>query len=190
MTEDNVIFCIIGPSGSGKSTRVKNFMNNHADICNLLVSDTTRPKREDEINGKDYNFFSREDFKLRNHVENVCYNGNNYGLSKEEMDDKCSKKLITFFICDVEGYNVLNALRNYKNIVGIYLQYPSSQCIRNMVNRGDNPSKIKDRVFYDCSIDAYTLDKKAYFNEVLTYQPSWKKADKDFEEAVLKYVNI
>lgn len=190
MNEDNIIFCIVGPSGCGKSTRVKNFMNNHQDICNLLVSDTTRQKRNGEIDGKDYHFLSKEEFKKRNHVESVFYNGHCYGLSEEEVNKKCGEKPITFFICDVEGYNILNALRGYNNIVGIYLQYPSSQCIRNMTNRGDDPNKIKDRVFYDCSIDAYTLDKKAYFNEILSYQPSWKKADSDFEEAVLKYVNI
>ena len=56
---------ISGPSGAGKSTVVRVLM----DLCRLplvlSVSATTRPPRENETDGKDYHFLTKQDFKRR-----------------------------------------------------------------------------------------------------------------------------
>lgn len=52
------IICIVGPSGSGKTT-LANIASKELNIP-TLVSYTTRPKREGEINGVDHFFVSKE----------------------------------------------------------------------------------------------------------------------------------
>ena len=57
---------LIGPSASGKTEVVKYLVNNYG--YTKLVTNTTREKGIGEIDGKDYNFITREDFlsKLKN----------------------------------------------------------------------------------------------------------------------------
>lgn len=52
------IIALIGESGSGKDTLMKEFLMLHKD-CNEIISCTTRPRREGEIDGKNYNFLSK-----------------------------------------------------------------------------------------------------------------------------------
>jgi len=55
------LFAISAPSGCGKTTILKKIFEIFPDIY-FSVSATTRPKRENEIDGKDYFFLSREEF--------------------------------------------------------------------------------------------------------------------------------
>lgn len=53
------IIILCGQSGSGKSTIAKKLIKNH---FKPIVTNTTRPPREGEVNGVDYNFISDYDF--------------------------------------------------------------------------------------------------------------------------------
>jgi len=55
------ILTLFGESGSGKDTLAKILVNSSNDI-NEIISCTTRPKRDYEIDGKDYHFISNEEF--------------------------------------------------------------------------------------------------------------------------------
>jgi guanylate kinase len=75
-----------GPSGSGKSTIAKEIIARHKHFS-LSVSSTTRAKREQEIEGKDKLFISKEEFlsKISQNAffEYVEVFGNYYGTSKD-----------------------------------------------------------------------------------------------------------
>ena len=51
-----MIFIITGPSGVGKNTII-NELSNHIDF-HFSTSFTTRPKRDNEIEGQDYYFIT------------------------------------------------------------------------------------------------------------------------------------
>ena len=57
----NKIYAILGFSGSGKDTTVKNLLNKHDDLQNL-VSYTTRPMRVGEQDGREYYFIDNAEF--------------------------------------------------------------------------------------------------------------------------------
>lgn len=57
------IICIVGPSGSGKTT-LANIASKELNIP-TLCSYTTRPKRENEINGIDHFFVSKEEMPTK-----------------------------------------------------------------------------------------------------------------------------
>ena len=53
---------IVGPSGSGKSVLNNSFLEHFPDKVRFSVSCTTRPPRQGEIDGRDYNFKSKDMF--------------------------------------------------------------------------------------------------------------------------------
>lgn len=58
-----MIFVVVGKSGVGKDTIVNNYLKNNNDI-NKITQYTTRPMRKNEVNGKEYNFISDEEFDI------------------------------------------------------------------------------------------------------------------------------
>ena len=84
------LIIIAAPSGSGKTTIVKELLS--IDDLNLgfSISSTTRAKRKNEIDGKDYNFISVADFKEK--IQNndfieweEVYKNVYYGTEKSEI---------------------------------------------------------------------------------------------------------
>ena len=107
MSQDGkaVIFC--APSGAGKTTIVKNLLEQREDLS-FSISATTRNKRPNEVDGKDYYFHSEESFKsLMNkgallEWEEV-YDGIFYGSLKSELDRLWRLGKTVVFDVDVEG---------------------------------------------------------------------------------------
>lgn len=58
-----MIFVVVGKSGVGKDTVVNNYLKNNNDI-KKITQYTTRPMRKNEVNGKEYNFISDEEFDI------------------------------------------------------------------------------------------------------------------------------
>ena len=75
------VIALIGPAGSGKDTILKTALEKIPQL-HRVVSYTTRPKREGEIEGREYKFISLEDFeqKLLNQelIEANVFNGWGY----------------------------------------------------------------------------------------------------------------
>lgn len=128
---------ISGPSGVGKGT-----------ICNVLlkelnawysVSMTTRGIREGEVEGVNYYFISKEEFKRRieqgKFLEYNIYNDNYYGTPKDTVLEKLEKG--TDVILEIE----VNGARNIKNIFPdallIYIAPPSMEVLKErLLSRG------------------------------------------------------
>lgn len=81
------ILTLTGPSCAGKSTLEK-MLKEHG-FANV-ISTTTRPMREGEVDGQSYYFVSREVFAdidgRGQFVESVEFNGNRYGISVQEIE--------------------------------------------------------------------------------------------------------
>ena len=60
----NNLLVISGPSGSGKSTLIQRLLKKNDDLF-FSLSHTTRPARDNEINGRDYYFVSRNEFESK-----------------------------------------------------------------------------------------------------------------------------
>ena len=87
-----MIYIITGPSGVGKNTIIKE-LSKYLDFY-FSVSHTTRPRRENEIDGKDYYFISEVEFEdLINNdqmIEYEQYGDFYYGTSKDELSNESS----------------------------------------------------------------------------------------------------
>jgi guanylate kinase len=100
------IIIIVAPSGTGKSTLIKRLEHDYASL-NWSVSYTTRPKRELEVNGKDYFFIEKEEFLAKkgdgDFIEWAEVHGNYYGTSKSFVETSLDQGQFILFDLDVQG---------------------------------------------------------------------------------------
>lgn len=171
---------ISGPSGVGKGT-----------ICNRLlkelnawysVSMTTRDMREGEIDGVNYYFISKEEFKKRINegklLEYNVYNDNYYGTPKDKVLEKLNEGINVFLEIDVNG------ARNIKNIFPnallIYIAPPSIEELKErLIGRGtEDLETIENRL----KIASEELKQIDFYDYVVV--------NDNLEEAISKVRNI
>ena len=101
-----LVLIISSPSGAGKTTICKKLIE-EVNNLNLSVSVTTRLKRSDEIDGKDYFFRSDKEFddmvtqeKFLEHAKVFDYS---YGTLKSEIDTKIINGINVIVDIDWQG---------------------------------------------------------------------------------------
>jgi guanylate kinase len=137
------MLCIIGDSCAGKTSIEK-------ELCkrgyNRIISYTTRPIRNGEIQDMDYHFISELQFfemlldgKLS---ESTTYNSWNYGIATEDCIDDA--------ICVIEpvGFRELKHKKNL-NITSFYIKVPERERVIRMMKRGDNVMESFRRIISD-----------------------------------------
>jgi len=115
------------PSGSGKTTIVKHLLKVNPRL-RFSISACSRPKRENEIHGKDYYFLSAEEFK--NKIANnefveweEVYPGQYYGTLKSELERIWEEDNHVIFDVDVMGG--LNLKKIFPDSLAVFIQAPS-----------------------------------------------------------------
>ncbi|MCC5928415.1 MAG: guanylate kinase [Cyclobacteriaceae bacterium] len=96
------------PSGSGKTTLVRHLLANQNNLGFSISATTRMPRSHIEMHGKDYYFFSHEEFmqKVANKefIEwEEVYPGLCYGTLKSEIDRNWSQNKHVLFDVDVKG---------------------------------------------------------------------------------------
>ncbi len=102
---------ISAPSGGGKTTLMKMLVEEYPELFAFSVSTTTRQPRPGEVNGKDYEFITAEEFKARiargEFVEYADVHGNFYGTSKTRIESILASGRSPLLLVDVQGAAVL-----------------------------------------------------------------------------------
>ncbi|MBQ5783864.1 MAG: guanylate kinase, partial [Bacteroidales bacterium] len=116
------------------------------------ISATSRAPRGKEENGKDYYFFTTEEFENKIKADHFVeyeevYAGSYYGTLKSEVERIWAKGNIIVFDIDVKGGVNLKKLYG-ENAVAVFIQPPSVEELRNrLIGRGtDSPEAIERRV--------------------------------------------
>ena len=106
------IVIISGPSGVGKSTICKKVAERTKNVY-ISVSVTTRPRAEGEIDGQNYWFISKEQFRRRiddgSLLEYAEVFGNLYGTPKDKVDDALRAGKTVILEIDVQGARQVKA---------------------------------------------------------------------------------
>jgi len=143
----------VGESASGKSTIEKQLVNYG---YSKIVSYTTRPMREGEVNGIDYHYISEEDFlyhlKINFFAEYTIYNGWYYGIAHEDCLDN------SVVVVEPHGFRQLLKIPNL-HIKSFYIQVPERVRLKRMVDRGDNLMEVFRRIFSDQGLFQF-IDKE------------------------------
>ena len=117
------------PSGAGKTTLVKKISKYKNFV--VSISHTTRTPRPNEINGKDYFFISKNNFKKlikkNEFLEHAKVFDNYYGSSKNLILEKLKKGKNIIFDIDWQGTRqIRNKKLNYK-LLTIFILPPSKK---------------------------------------------------------------
>lgn len=125
------LIVISAPSGCGKTTIARAILQKHPEFM-FSVSATTRPKRKDEVHGKDYFFFTREEFEKNVSagllVEWEEIYGNYYGTLKSEIDRTLAAGSTMLFDIDVKG--ALSIHRQYPaDTLLVFIKPPSVEIL-------------------------------------------------------------
>lgn len=149
MNKKVIIFS--APSGAGKSTIVGHLLKKFS-FLEFSISATSREPRGEEKDGKDYYFFTKDQFetKIKNgefvEYEEV-YVGSYYGTLRSEVQRIWAKGHIIVFDIDVKGGMNLKKLYG-KSALSVFIEPPSIEELRNrLISRGtDKPEDIEKRV--------------------------------------------
>lgn len=106
--EEGKLIVFSAPSGSGKTTIVRHLLKQEELNLEFSISATSREKRGEEVNGKDYYFLSAKEFKTK--IKNEAfleweevYRDNFYGTLKTEVERIWALGKHVIFDIDVSG---------------------------------------------------------------------------------------
>lgn len=144
------VIVLSGPSGSGKTTIVSELLERSPVPIEMSISATTRPRRENEIDGVHYHFLTPEQFQnLRQQdafleCAEVHRSGYWYGTLKREVDRICAQGKWVLLEIDVEG--ALRIMERFPDAVSIFLETPSAdEYERRLRARGTESDEVIQR---------------------------------------------
>ena len=132
------IYAFFGKSGAGKDT-IQKWIVSHRDYeTKGIVSCTTRPKRDNEVDGEDYYFLTNEEFTKEvlngNMLEATEFNDWFYGTRISELD----KDKINVGVFNIQGIECL--LDDPRlDVTPFYVNVPDKTRLMRVLQREENP---------------------------------------------------
>ncbi|MDD2539068.1 MAG: guanylate kinase [Bacteroidales bacterium] len=139
------------PSGAGKSTVVNHLMETFPRL-DFSITATTRPRRGNEENGKEYYFISREEFldliEKDAFVEwEEVYKDRYYGTLKLELERIWNGNKVAVFDVDVKGG--INLKKKFgRSALSVFIAPPTLEVLRERLTRRgtDSAGAIEERL--------------------------------------------
>lgn len=142
-----------------------------------VVSATTRIKRNNEINGVDYHFLTKEKFENTDLIEKTIYEGNPpkcYGIPRNEIvDDK-----INVVVINQDG--VINIKKQFKKkkIFTILLNVPNEELLERYIKRSTLPKELALKEFNErMNKDDLDFSKDFSYDLILNNTPENYKSN-------------
>lgn len=179
-------FVIIGPSGVGKNTLQEEFFKNYTHFV-FPLSATSRPMREGEIDGKHYQFLSKEEFEEaieKKVLEWAKVHDKYYGILKEALLKQLTQGFFVMKDIDVQGALALQEIFPSELLTTIFIAPPSFEVLQErLTKRGTGDEKeIQTRL--------ETARKELEYANKFDHKiinDSLDKAYKEFEQLVLSH---
>ena len=136
-TRKGLVLVISSPSGAGKTTICKKIIQ-EVESIDLSVSVTTRKKRKNEIEGKDYFFRNNLQFNMmlenNEFLEHAHVFGFDYGTLKREVMTKIEKGIDV--IVDIDWQGTRQIQKHIPNdIVKVFILPPSIKELENRLGK-------------------------------------------------------
>ena len=168
-TNSPLIIVISAPSGTGKTTIVRELIKNNENLV-ASVSYTTRKKRANEIDGKDYAFVSSELFvsmvEEKSFLEHAKVFDCFYGTPKKEVEDSLNKGLNVILEIDWQG--AMQIKRERPDCLMLFIIPPSKEELMFRLRKRGTDSNNEIRLRFDEAlndINQYENFDKVFINE-------------------------
>lgn len=184
------IIAFTAPSGAGKTTIVKHLLKKYNELA-FSVSATNRPRRDNELEGRDYYFLTSEEFsqKIKDGAflewEEV-YTKQYYGSLKSEVKRRWSQDKVVIFDIDVKGAKSLKKYFGDKAMV-VFVKPPSIEVLlqRLMNRKTEDEKSLRKRILRAKDEMRY----KNYFDKILV-NDELEVALREAEVMVEDFLNI
>ena len=138
MSHKGRLFVISASSGTGKTTLAKKLLKEDKNLVQS-VSYTTRPPRSSEVQGRDYFFVTRHEFKnIRRKdgfLEWANVFGRFYGTPKKQVKEHLKRGRDVLLLIDVQGAKQVKKTK--PDAVFIFLAPPSKEELKKrLIRRG------------------------------------------------------
>jgi guanylate kinase len=175
------LFLVTAPSGAGKTSLVKALLRDHSNL-KFSISYTTRPKRPNEEDGRDYHFVDKTEFERMvaagEFLEHAQVFDNYYGTSRRTVEQEMAAGRDVLLEIDWQGAAQVRKLM--PEAVSIFILPPT---------RGELERRLKARGTDDAAVIARRL------RDAVTDMSHWDEFDyvvvnEDFERAVTELAAI
>lgn len=164
------IIALIGEAGSGKDSIMQNILKKRPLVFNEIISCTTRPMREGEVEGVNYFYLTPEEFtdKVLNGEMLEATNFNNwfYGTSYDSLRPDC----LNIGVFNPDGIRAMSKMSDLDVTVYKIVCSDKMRLLRQL-NREQHPN-------VDEIIRRYKTDKKDFF-DLEFYYTEVKNEDKE-----------
>ena len=160
------LFVVAGPSGVGKGTLIARALRSVAEL-QVATSATTRPRRSDERDGREYHFLSDDEFERRiaegDFLEHVSYAGKRYGTLRSEVEQRLRDGESVVLEIEVAGAREIK--RQMPSAVLVFVAPPTMADLEARLRgrRQNTETEVADRL----RIAAAELEAQPEFDHVI-----------------------
>ena len=145
ITKRGLMLVLSSPSGAGKTSICKKLLQQDTGLV-LSVSATTRKRRPGEVEGKDYQFLSIQEFESRinksQFLEYAKVFGNYYGTPAQLVERSLKSGVDVLFDIDWQGTQQLKA-RAGQDLVSVFILPPSiKELEKRLFKRAQDTSEV------------------------------------------------
>lgn len=180
-----MLFVFSAPSGAGKTTIIRKLLKRIPDMS-FSVSATTRKKRVNETDGKDYHFLSLDEFNSKKDTDGFAefeeVHGNYYGTLKSEIEPFIKSDADLVLDVDVKG--ALSIKKLYPAAIMVFVDVPEEELLRRLKNRNtESDEEIQKRA----SRIKLEISEKPKFDHVIDNSRGIEDALSSAEEIIRSY---
>jgi len=147
--KEGLVFVLSGPSGVGKDVVLSEFLHIGSGV-KKCVTCTTRPRRDNEVDGVDYTFLTVDEFEARKaecgFLETAVYCDHLYGTPKQWVEQETSLGNYVILKIEVQGGSEIRLWK--PDSIMIFLVPPSMEELERRLRdrRTDSEEQIQSRL--------------------------------------------
>ncbi len=164
MDRKGVLVVVSGFSGVGKGTIMHRLIEKYEGYA-LSISATTRSPRAGEMDGREYFFHTKEEFRRMisrdELVEYACYCDNYYGTPRKYVEEQMAQGKDVILEIEIQG--ALKIKAKYPDALLLFIMPPSGAALRErLIGRGTETAEVIEARLERAKAEADGIDSYDY----------------------------